>query len=149
MFSASSFASCFDTNGRLDLEKYQFHLMGQEDESDDEDGEDSDDNKPPKKRPFRSRTYEGYDPGDALSSEWHRRYVSIRKTRKGKKHLKKFRRRFRMPYHCFQALVAEARAENWFSTREKRNALGQSGVPLDILVLGALRYLGNISVLIQ
>lgn len=149
MFGVSSFASCFDSDGQLDLEKFELYLIGQEDQSDDDDGEDSDDDERPKKRPFRSRNYEGYDPADALSSEWYRRYVSVRKSPKDKKHLNKFRRRFRMPYHCFQALVAEARADNWFPTREKKTALGQSGVPLDILVLGALRYLGKLLVLSQ
>jgi hypothetical protein len=42
-----------------------------------------------------------------------------------------------------ESLVARARAEGWFPTREKCNARGQPGVPLEILVLGSLRYLGK------
>ena len=48
-----------------------------------------------------------------------------------------------MPYDTFEELVDEARKCDWFPTYEKCNALGQMGIPLDILILGALRYLGR------
>ena len=81
-----------------------------------------------------------YDPNDALNSEWYRRFISELKCLKSKKHFQKFRRRFRMPHHVFVSLVAQARAECWFPTREKRNARGQVGIPLDKLFLGSRRY---------
>lgn len=40
--------------------------------------------------------YDGCDPADATSSEWH--FTSIKSAR-DKKHFGKFRRRFRKPYH--------------------------------------------------
>ena len=54
-----------------------------------------------------------------------------------------FRLRFRMPYDAFFRFVNTAREENWFPSYENCNALGQVGVPLDILILGCLRYLGR------
>jgi hypothetical protein len=60
-------------------------------------------------------------------------------TRRGEK----FRRRFRMPMKNFTEIMALIREEKWFPTFEKKNALGDVGVPLDLLVLGSLRYLGR------
>ena len=48
-----------------------------------------------------------------------------------------------MPYKSYRDIVAEARNDDWFPSYEKCNALGQPGTPLDILILGALRYLGR------
>ena len=36
-----------------------------------------------------------------------------------------------------------ARDEKWFPNYERRNACNQPGIPLDSLILGALRYLGR------
>ena len=90
MIGVSSFASCFKCNVRLDLDKFQMYLIEQEAESEDDDGDNPDDDKPSKKRPFRNRNHEAYDPADALSSEWYRRYVSDRRGRKDEIHLKSF-----------------------------------------------------------
>ena len=48
-----------------------------------------------------------------------------------------------MPSKSYRDIVAEARNDDWFPSYEKCNALGQPGIPLDILILGALRYLGR------
>ena len=40
-----------------------------------------------------------------------------------------------MPHSAFKDLVKEARIDNWFPDYEKRNALGDMGVSLDILIL--------------
>jgi hypothetical protein len=56
---------------------------------------------------------------------------------------KKFRRRFRMPMKNFREIMALIREEKWFPTYEMKDALGKEGVPLDLLVLGSLRYLGR------
>ena len=77
-----------------------------------------------------------------MTSEWYGRYVADVKNAKDKRHFDKCRRRFRMPYHCFVLIFNEARADEWFPSREKCNALGQKGVPLEI-ILGAFRYSGN------
>ena len=49
-----------------------------------------------------------------------------------------FRRRFRLPYDQFLSFVAEAREERWFPRWGKWNSS-----PLELLVLGAFRYLGR------
>jgi hypothetical protein len=129
-----SFASCFHENCLLDAAKLISYRKQKREESD---TEQSDENSRIKRRPFENRMDYDYDPNDALNSEWYRRYISELKCRKSKKHFQNFRRRFRM----FVSLVARARAECWFSTREKCNVCGQAGIPLDKLVLGSLRYL--------
>ena len=48
-----------------------------------------------------------------------------------------------MPYKSYRDIVAEVRNDDWVPSYEKCNALGQPGIPLDILILGALRYLGK------
>ena len=68
------------------------------------------------KRPYAARNYEGYDPDQALESEWYRRYVSGVGWFKHKRHFSQFRRRFRMPYREFQGLVKLARDKNGFPT---------------------------------
>jgi hypothetical protein len=135
-----SFAGCFNKNCQFDAEKFLAYRKHNRDESDREEGGARSEIK---LRPFKKRKDYQYDPSDALNSEWYRRYVSVRKCRKSKRHFEKFRRRFRMPHNIFESLVARARAECWFPTREKCNSRGQAGVPLEILVLGSLRYLGK------
>ena len=134
-----TFAGCFDQNCHFDAAKFIAYRKQNRDENDSEVGGVKSEIK---LRPFKRRKDYEYDPSDALNSEWYRRYLSVRKCRKSKRHFVKFRRRFRMPHHIFGSLVARARAESWFPTREKCNARGQAGVPLEILVLGSLRYLG-------
>ena len=48
-----------------------------------------------------------------------------------------------MPHTAFLDLVREAREDKWFPDYERRNALGEMGILLEILILGALRYLGK------
>ena len=48
-----------------------------------------------------------------------------------------------MPHTAFLDLVREAREDLWFPDYERRNTLGEMNVLLEILILGALRYLGR------
>ena len=48
-----------------------------------------------------------------------------------------------MPHGAFFSLVNKARYLNWFPNPEKCNALGQIGIPLELLLLGCLRYIGR------
>jgi hypothetical protein len=90
------------------------------------------------------RDTELYDPSKSRSSSWYRDYVLYpNKWIRKKAEAKKFRRRFRMPMVSFQSFIKKIRRENWFPHVEAFNALGQMGVPLEILVLGSLRYLGH------
>ena len=48
-----------------------------------------------------------------------------------------------MPRAQALELTLRARTENWFPSCERVNALGQIGIPIDFLILGALIYLGR------
>jgi hypothetical protein len=48
-----------------------------------------------------------------------------------------------MPWKQFRWLVETARVEGWFPHHEQEDATGRRGVPLDLLILGSLRYLGR------
>ena len=48
-----------------------------------------------------------------------------------------------MPYVEFKGLVKLAREQNWFPSYEKINGCRQPGIPLELFILGALRYLGR------
>lgn len=135
-----SLKDCYDESGEFSVEKF-FSYKKLRDSSLEEDDDIED--KKPKKKKFQNRVNEGYDPNTSLESEWYRRYVKYPDRPLSKKHMKLFRRRFRMPYDAYQNLVLEARVDNWFPEYEKLNAIGQKGILLDILILGALRYLGR------
>lgn len=94
----------------------------------------------------RKRDNEGYDALNARQSNWYKCYVGDRHVlclNPAKKRGRKFRRRFRMPMTSFLGLMKTIREEIWFPESEKVNALGQVGLPLELLVLGSLRYLGR------
>ena len=78
---------------------------------------------------------------DFTESTWYKTYIRRQPT--SKKALEKFRRRFRLPHCKFLKLIALAREKNWFPRAEKADASGRPGAPLELLVLGALRYLGR------
>ena len=54
-----------------------------------------------------------------------------------------FRDRFRLPYHCYRQLVDEAKERDWFPRWSGIDCCGSPATPLDLLVLGSLRYLGR------
>ena len=58
---------------------------------------------------------------------------------------KKFRRRFRMSYHEFQILLEMVKNDALFTRwhQHKRDAYGTRASPIELLLLGALRYLGR------
>lgn len=92
-------------------------------------------------RPKAKKTRERYAKDDPKSSTWYKYYVS--RTVTGKRSLKAFRRRFRLPFKAYQQLVRDAREGAWFPNTERKDACGIPGTPLELLVLGALRYLGR------
>jgi hypothetical protein len=55
----------------------------------------------------------------------------------------KFRRRFRLPYEQSLALVADAKSSGYFDRWLSEDATRSPSSPLEILILGALRYLGR------
>ena len=90
----------------------------------------------------KRRDYKGYDPELWRQSTWYKKYVNRTQALKRKEEFK-FRKRFRMPRAQVLELTLRARNENWFPSCERVNALGQIGIPIDLLILGALRYLGR------
>ena len=76
-------------------------------------------------------------------TSWYLSYVS--NPRKENEHwLNKFRRRFRLPYAQFLDLVADAKAHpEYFKRWMSKDAVGLESSPLELMILGALRYLGR------
>ncbi len=56
---------------------------------------------------------------------------------------KKIRRRFRLPYNSYLELLEEAKAKDWFPCWTRAPKIGRSCSPLELMILGALRYLGR------
>lgn len=141
------FSSIFDEEGILVFDKWVAYKRKRDRNDDDEDEEEEEELAKAvvfeEKRPYVARNYTGYDPMHCIESEWYRRYVDGSGWFKHKRHFQQFRRRFRMPYKEFKGLVTLARENQWFPTYERVNACKQPGIPLDLFILGSLRYLGR------
>jgi DDE superfamily endonuclease len=77
-------------------------------------------------------------------SSWYMMYVKS-PSLDNEKFKKKFRRRFRMPYELYKRLVERIQAEDVFRRwhPQGRDAFGTKASPIELLLLGALRYLGR------
>lgn len=75
---------------------------------------------------------------------WYRNYVQSPNLN-SKRFAKKFRRRFRCRYNSFQNLLKQVKDSALFRCwgEEARNCAGGKPVPIELLVLGALRYIGR------
>jgi hypothetical protein len=73
-----------------------------------------------------------------FDSPWYLMYVKCPMLNVPKFHTQ-FRRRFRLPYAQFIQFVSGAKENNWFPRWSKWN----SKSPLELLILGGLRYLGR------
>ncbi len=110
--------------------------------------DDIDDKKAPKKRrkklPILARMTEDGDLQEILptQSTWYILYVSNPNI-ECKLFQKKFRRRFRMPHSSFVQLVVDARSGNWFPTWMRSSCVNKPSSPLELMILGSLRYLGR------
>jgi hypothetical protein len=103
---------------------------------------------PEKKRRNRNKSVLEYDdeertlcPVLPTESPWYIQYV--RNPAFGNEFLKKFRRRFRLPYKQYKELVEDARVSGYFDRWLTKDALNKQSSPLELLILGALRYLGR------
>jgi hypothetical protein len=81
----------------------------------------------------------------ARNSIWWLNYVAC-VDMNDPKFLKIFRNRFRLPYQQYLELVAYAKTspeyfKRWFD--DSKDVTGESAAPLEILILGVLRYLGR------
>lgn len=110
--------------------------------------EDQDIPRRPKKRsarqPILARRRENgaIEPIGPKDSVWYSLYVEFPNI-ESKRFQAKFRRQFRMPHNSFCDLVQDAREGEWFPRWMGNSASGTPSSPLELLVLGALRYLGR------
>jgi hypothetical protein len=136
---------CYDEQGGLDWTKYREWQGVLEDcvefwiQPDDSTKEDNDASNPPEKK-TRKRS----ERKDPMLSTWYQMYIE--KPSRSRRFLKIFRRRFRLPYEQFLQLAEEARESNWFPRWTRDGAADAAGVgssPVELLLLGSLRYLGR------
>lgn len=162
-----SFLSCLDrTTGRIDINKFMLYsrfishdvqartnaILAQSDclSTDGYDNtEDPESVQSPQKKQRRRkyvmarRNEDGLlEPIRCTESFWYIYYVE-NPLLEDEKFLKKFRIRFRLPYNNFEELSAECKASNLFMRWMSCDAVGQKATPIELLVLGALRYLGR------
>ena len=78
---------------------------------------------------------------DPRQSTWWVLYVVNSPTTERQQ--QKFRRRARMSHQQYLEFLATAREGNWFPDAGKADATGKEGAPLELLILGALRYMGR------
>jgi hypothetical protein len=150
-------ADCYDANGYINPMRYLHMLMTDGDDELDSMAEDSLNNetdlhhggatKEKKTREKRiilaRRTPEGeLEEIPPTESLWWHMYVSCPQY-DDPKFIRKFRRRFRLPYTQFTTFVEEAKKENWFPRWMGKDATGKNASPLELLILGAFRYLGR------
>ena len=77
------------------------------------------------------------------TSPWWSMYVELPNLQLQKFH-HKFRRRFRMPYEQFLKVLEDMKDEELFCRWSNAcDAVGQQASPLELLLLGSLRYLGR------
>jgi hypothetical protein len=77
-----------------------------------------------------------------FKSNWYFQYILHPATSQAS-FFKKFRRRFRIPYPQFLELIQDCKANNWFPRWNSKDATGRPSSPLELMILGALRYLGR------
>jgi hypothetical protein len=79
-------------------------------------------------------------------SSWYIQYVcplNVERNSQSRSFKNKFRRRFRLPYSEFDDFVAEAKASPLFERWDGQDATGKHSSPIELLILGSLRYLGR------
>ena len=148
-FPTMSLSACYTEDCVLDVERYKKRRRMQND--DDHWADDFDDaiDKPKKtrskKRPILARRTETGELEEIppTQSMWYILYVGGAANVECKRFQNKFRRRFRMPYATFLELVSDAKAGNWFPSWMGCNCAGKQSSPIELMILGSLRYLGR------
>ena len=150
---AMSITDCFDASGYINTNRLLHTFMDDDDDLldmlDGNDEHDDDDGNPREKKLRKKRIVlarrnedgilEAIPPRESL---WWNLYVDCPQ-RNDSRFLKKFRRRFRVPYKEFEWFVSEAKRENWFPRWMGKDAAGKESSPIELLILGAFRYLGR------
>ncbi|KAL7551041.1 hypothetical protein ACHAWF_014245 [Thalassiosira exigua] len=167
-----SIAECIvPGEGTLDLEKYQSYVQYEADKSrrritalvaasydeqqkykalSSDDESNIDDDVPPLEK--RTRTKRGVmavkEPGGERyvlkphDSLWWKIYVNNEVLKEEQHYQNKFRQRFRLPYQNYLELVADCKGDDLFERWHDKKT-GRPPSPIELLVLGSLRYLGR------
>ncbi|CAB9527088.1 Plant transposon protein [Seminavis robusta] len=165
---AIGIADCYDGNGAIISEKF-LQLIQQEDNLDDAEEsvlqnlymEDESDGETEvatagasvksKRSPRKCKSIKPYyfdNEGTKVilqpkQTVWYYMYVASPTIDCAKWH-KKFRRRFRLPYSEFLNLFDKVEShDKYFRRWKSKDAVGKESSPLELLLLGALRYLGR------
>ena len=162
-----SVAQCFDDDGSFDEAKFHSFTARRDDEqrqliaaavdesyaqhylSDDEmqwgdvDGEEVPKKRRKKKCVMACCTEDG-ELGTILPTDtiWYLVYVNNPPV-EDKQFQDKFRNRFCLPHANFVALVEDCKEQEFFSRWMGKDAIGKSSSPIELLILGSLRYLGR------
>ncbi|CAB9525869.1 Plant transposon protein [Seminavis robusta] len=161
-----SLCDCIDNDGNINLEKYRLYMSQEDDKEDLEESklqsfymEDSDSEGETTKATRGSstsrkrRTVKSIKPyyfdseGNKVTlvpkqTVWYLMYV-VSPALDCPKFMKKFRRRFRLPYSEYLDLLETTESNDMFRRWRSKDATGKESSPLQLLVLGALRYLGR------
>lgn len=161
----SSLAECMKEDGQVDLVKYmefadkeyeldqleRNKLASAVDDVDDGATEErSNDNNKTKRKTRTRQTLRPYyfdDNGEMVflkpeETVWYLCYVQG-PALDDDKFNKKFRRRFRMPYNEYTYLLNKVKKSAYFVRWMSKDAAGKDSSPIELLFLGALRYLGR------
>ena len=76
-------------------------------------------------------------------SSWYQMYVNNVVIEEEMHYQNKFRTRFRLPYPNYLELVEDCKKAEHFERWQAVDATGKAASPIELLVLGALRYLGR------
>ena len=156
-----SLAECLDEDGEIDIEKYQTYVEFEAElESAEKEWFDSlqkekqqaFDSKPEKKkaRTRSAKTLRPYYFGEdgqmvflaPKQTFWYLVYVRSPAVNDANWQ-RKFRRRFRMPYSEFPGMLEQMRHSGMFLRWYSRDAVRKEASPIELMLLGALRYLGR------
>jgi hypothetical protein len=143
---ATCFLDCFHANGEIDINAYQQIVQRNNIEAEqylealEKMGHDTAVQKKIKRkhRSKKQRHCQRVLPHESL---WYNVYVNNPPLTLSFQ--KKFRRRFRLPYQQYLELLEDSRRNNWFPQWTGINAAGKPSSPLELLLLGALRYIGR------
>ena len=83
-------------------------------------------------------TYTFMEPKTSL---WYMLYVN--REPQGKKEKNLFRKRFRLSYNAYKKLLQDIRTQEHFKRWTNTEAVGSPPVPIELLLLGFLRYVGR------
>lgn len=79
-----------------------------------------------------------------MSSHWAMLYLENQDMEDDPLHFEKqFRTRFRLPHQSFLDLAEKVKAHSLFKRWARKDATGHVGSPIELLLLGTLRYLGR------